>query len=99
MRRILVVHHRGRSRNKKRAYKDFSVEARPATHSFTHRNKQQAMEGRLDSLKQSMHSLTMENQQLMARITKSFEMMAARDQREAGEKLQRRLQAGDEEDF
>jgi hypothetical protein len=52
----------GRSRNKSRAYQDFSVEARSATRSFTHKNQQQAMEGCLGKLEQLVNTLTAENQ-------------------------------------
>jgi len=89
----------GRSHNKSRAYQDFSVEARQATRSFTQRNQQQAMEGHMGSLEQIVQTLTAENQQLMARITKAFEMISGRDQCDTGEICHRRPRAGDGEDF
>jgi len=89
----------GRSCNKSRAYQDFSVEARPVTRSFTQQNQQQAMEGCMGSLEQSVQTLTAENQLLMAWITEAFEMMAAHDQLNARENWHRRPRGGDGEDF
>jgi hypothetical protein len=57
------------------------------------------MEGCMGSLEQSMQALTAENQQLMARITKVFEMLSARDRRDAEENGRRRLRAGEGEEF
>jgi len=75
------------------------VEARPATRSFTQRHEQQAMEGRMGNLEQSVQALTAENQQLMARITEAFEMLFARDRLDAEENGSRRLRAGEGEEF
>lgn len=82
----------GRSRNKNKAYLDFAVEARPSMRSFTQQHEQQVMEGRMGSLEQAVQALT-------ARMTEVFEMLSARDRRDAVENGRRRLRAGEGEEF
>jgi hypothetical protein len=60
--------------------------------SFTQQHEQQVMEGRMGSLEQAVQALT-------ARMTEVFEMLSARDRRDAVENGRRRLRAGEGEEF
>jgi len=53
----------------------------------------------MSGLEQSVHSLTVEHQQLMAWTSKFFEMMSTRNRRQEGENSHGRPRAGDGEDF
>jgi hypothetical protein len=68
-------------------YRDFSLESRPVTRSLARNTQHNAMEGRVGTLEQSVHSLIEGQEQLMARMTEVFEMLSnqGKPRREVGE--------------